>query len=1335
MPEFCRDADIGASLASRWKTWLAEFEMFLTASGITNKKQQRALLLYQAGARVCKGNHTKPLVNTAQPNWRKGKKAVHPLNLTERSDSNSSDSDGYLYALRPKSKSKTPKAFITVHGHKFEVTVDTGASINVLDQSTFHKMKGVKLERTKTKAFAYNTDTPVAFIGKFDALVETKKQFKIATFYATKDHDSGCLLSAESAQDLKLISIHLNKVTTPDKREMPTTDINTTDEKLRDIVNRYGKVFTGIGKFKDHRITLNINTEVIPVAQPQRRIPYHIRGKVATAVEKLQAQGLIEKVPADQPTDWISPIVAVPKPNGTVRLCVDMRVANTGIQIVRYLIPTVEDISLDLNEAKYFSKLDLNEAYHQLELEPESRGITTFSTHVGLYRYTRLNYGTNAAAEIFQHTLQKSLQGIKGVKNLADDIIVFGSTREEHDHALTECLARLAEKELTLSPAKCRFLQKSLNFFGQIFSERGTTPDPKRISTLENTKKPTSAQEVRSFLGMVNYSSKYIQDYATITAPLLQYKPGAENPADYLSRYSENQPIATQEKLTEEYVNFVSRYAVPKAMTIKEIKDETNTDRALQAVRAAIKTNHWDLDLVCPFKSVKDELTINSDNIILRGTRIVVPSALQQRAVDLAHDPHQGLVKTKSLLREKVWFPGIDKITKATVDKCISCQETGKANPPEPLNMTSMPERPWDMVHIDFFGRVPTGEYLLVVIDRYSRFPEFGKWVRSLKEDHQYEPPVLLVYQLGNELRFEDIDPMTCILKDLEMLITNAVTGGHHMKGIWDGEKPVWWPNDIRLCSPNFRAHWGREELSEKEKRRVGLALKEYVSAGENNAIQNPMDKAEAECQMEDKARTDDPMERAEDPMEDPIEDPMEVKRRTENQIEDKEIDLYADEEMMIEDEEHAIENTLPEADKMLTKKKVQYEPKISPLSAMYSKVKDIPQNMVPVVSAGDGNCLFNSLGLLLLGKQAVAPILRLAAILHGIEHIQCYIREYSQMFSTTEELQNFLFVITSNKMFKSIHGRTVETRLRSALQGELLGMTKIGDYAGHFQARLAAGALDINIGMHCQEDAQLFKGLVATCSCQKFNVDKIVHVMLVKTARFGPLNHYVPLLWKGSHKERKSGIHKGGTVFAGKRVFRYPELSEEMTKRSDIYNPAIILLRDIHQLMGNGISSATVDFFIRFLQHNNLIDMSNDVFISTHRIWENIHAATTYDDMLQKIRRTLPRDTLLSKKMLLLPVKAPGQWHWVLLVFNLQDKWFLPTDCAQQGNNIDCGIYMLGNIQFLLNKEYSISNGVVVVKYQKFDAEFLRLEILRKMFELQSATYIGKPFTRIAQG
>ena len=110
--------------------------------------------------------------------------------------------------------------------------------------------------------------------------------------------------------------------------------------------------------------------------------------------------------------------------------------ANAAIKSVRPPIPMVEDLSLELNGMKYFSKLDLSQAYHQLELHKDSRYIKTFTTHVGSFRYKRLNYGTNAATELFQHTLQQQLQGPSGVRNIADDIIVYGQTRDEHDIAL-----------------------------------------------------------------------------------------------------------------------------------------------------------------------------------------------------------------------------------------------------------------------------------------------------------------------------------------------------------------------------------------------------------------------------------------------------------------------------------------------------------------------------------------------------------------------------------------------------------------------------------------------------------------------------------------------------------------------------------------------------------------------------------------------------------------------------------------------------------------------------------------------------------------------------------
>ena len=203
-----------------------------------------------------------------------------------------------------------------------------------------------------------------------------------------------------------------------------------------------------------------------------------------------------------------------------MRICVDMRQANAAIKRVRHPIPTVEDISLELNGAKYFSKLDLAQAYHQLELHKDSRYITTFSTHVGLFRYKRLNYGTNAAAEIFQYTLQQQLQGLTGVRNIADDIIIYGQTREEHDIALDNCLKRLYNRGFRLNESKCRFLSTSLAFFGQVFSEAGIKPDPKRVTDLLNAPRPQNVHEVRSLLGMANYSSKYIENFSTITTPL-----------------------------------------------------------------------------------------------------------------------------------------------------------------------------------------------------------------------------------------------------------------------------------------------------------------------------------------------------------------------------------------------------------------------------------------------------------------------------------------------------------------------------------------------------------------------------------------------------------------------------------------------------------------------------------------------------------------------------------------------------------------------------------------------------------------------------------------------
>ena len=121
---------------------------------------------------------------------------------------------------------------------------------------------------------------------------------------------------------------------------------------------------------------------------------------VEEELDKLEDLGVIEKV--QEPTPWISPLVVVPKTNGSVHLCLDMRRVNEAVIRERHMIPKLDELLQDINGATVFSKIDLTSGYHQLQLCEESKNLTAFATHKGIYRYTRLIFGINNASEIFQ---------------------------------------------------------------------------------------------------------------------------------------------------------------------------------------------------------------------------------------------------------------------------------------------------------------------------------------------------------------------------------------------------------------------------------------------------------------------------------------------------------------------------------------------------------------------------------------------------------------------------------------------------------------------------------------------------------------------------------------------------------------------------------------------------------------------------------------------------------------------------------------------------------------------------------------------------------------------
>ena len=139
-------------------------------------------------------------------------------------------------------------------------------------------------------------------------------------------------------------------------------------------------------------------------------------------------------------------------------------------------------------------------------------------------------------------------------------------------------------------------------------------------------------------------------------------------------------------------------------------------------MRECLQSGDWE-KAPKAFVMVRNELT-NIGQIVLRGTRIVVPRELQKKVLDLAHEGHQGIVKTKKSLRTKVWWPGIDKQAEKKCRECFVCQLVTKHVPPPPIKPRRLPDRAWQKVALDLLGPLPGGEYLLVMVDYFSRWME-----------------------------------------------------------------------------------------------------------------------------------------------------------------------------------------------------------------------------------------------------------------------------------------------------------------------------------------------------------------------------------------------------------------------------------------------------------------------------------------------------------------------------------------------------------------------------------------------------------------------------------
>ena len=297
--------------------------------------------------------------------------------------------------------------------------------------------------------------------------------------------------------------------------------IQHEDSQVHAILTKHSKLFSWTGNLKNTQVKLEIDESITPVAQPSRRIPHSIKAKVNAKLEEMRNEGIIEKVQGATP--WLSPLIAIPKKNGDVRLVLDMRMPNTALTRCRVQIPTVNEILQQMEGATIFSEVDLSQGYLQLTLAEESRYITAFSTpENGPHRFTRLIMGASPSGEHFHEIIHDLIREIPGTANISDNIWIWSRDKNTHLQQLDRLLSKLEASGITLKLPKCSFAVPQINVFGHIVSANAIQPDEKKIKAITDAPHPTNASEVRSFLGLTNYCSRYIQDYSTLTFPLRQ---------------------------------------------------------------------------------------------------------------------------------------------------------------------------------------------------------------------------------------------------------------------------------------------------------------------------------------------------------------------------------------------------------------------------------------------------------------------------------------------------------------------------------------------------------------------------------------------------------------------------------------------------------------------------------------------------------------------------------------------------------------------------------------------------------------------------------------------
>ncbi|CAO4363315.1 unnamed protein product [Caenorhabditis nigoni] len=395
-----------------------------------------------------------------------------------------------------------------VEGKSVEFQLDTGSDITLIGRSDWERIGKPRLESYTSKVKSASGNE-LKLLGR--ALVSFELKGSVGSEYVyVREH--GNLLGLDWIGRSSEMAYHMGRMV----NSVSQTSTSSIQEELKE---KFPEVFAeGLGRCTKEKAVLTVDKDTSPVYRPKRPVSFEAREVVEKELDRLESMGVLKKV---NHSKWAAPLVCVKKAGGDLRVCADFKTGlNNALQDEDHPIPVPEDIFASLNGGRFFSTVDLKDAYLQVELTEESKELCTINTHRGLYQYQRLAFGLKTAPMVFQRIMDKMISGLDGVTAYLDDIIIVGSTEKEHKENLFKLFSRITEYGFRVKLEKCTFLEEEIKFLGFIVDKNGRRPDEEKIRAIKNMDTPKGEKELRSFMGMITYYGSFIPRMKALRGPL-----------------------------------------------------------------------------------------------------------------------------------------------------------------------------------------------------------------------------------------------------------------------------------------------------------------------------------------------------------------------------------------------------------------------------------------------------------------------------------------------------------------------------------------------------------------------------------------------------------------------------------------------------------------------------------------------------------------------------------------------------------------------------------------------------------------------------------------------